>query len=130
MLSGEVKASMTDRRIDGLKVASDISPNDHMFAGDESHYFGVGQSALDGIRCSLYAAQVPTDNVKRILDLPCGHGRILRYLRAAFPEAEIVACDLLRDAVDYCARSFGAIPVYSHEDPRKIPLPEGAFDLI
>ena len=26
-------------------------------------------------------------SVRTILDLPCGHGRVLRYLRAAFPEA-------------------------------------------
>ena len=111
-------------------VIRDISPNDEMFAGDESHYFGVGQSALECVSCSLQAAQLPSKNVRRILDMPCGHGRVLRYLRAAFPEAEITACDLLRDGVDYCATTFGAIPLYSDENPAKIELERDAFHLI
>ena len=61
-------------------------------------------------------------DVKRILDLPCGHGRVLRYLSAAFPEAEITACDIMREGVDFCASTFGAIPVYSQDDPQQIPL--------
>jgi SAM-dependent methyltransferase len=113
------------------EVSRDISPNDEMHvAGRESHYFSVGRSALDCISCSLQAAQLPADKVGRILDLPCGYGRVLRYLRAAFPEAEITACDLLRDGVDYCATTFGAIPVYSDENPEKVQLERDAFDLI
>jgi SAM-dependent methyltransferase len=107
-----------------------ISSNDQMFFGNEDHYFGVGQSALDCINISLQATQKPTSDIKRILDLPCGHGRVLRYLKAAFPEAEITACDLMHDGVDFCASTFGAIPVYSHDDPTKIPLERNAFDLI
>jgi SAM-dependent methyltransferase len=51
-------------------------------------------------------------------------------LRAEFPEAEITACDLLRDGVDFCAANFAAIPVYSDKDPSRIGLPRNAFDLI
>jgi SAM-dependent methyltransferase len=113
------------------EVVRDISANDGMHvAGHESHYFSVGQSALECINCSLQAAPLPADNVHRILDLPCGHGRVLRYLRAAFPEAEIIACDLLRDGVDYCAMTFGAIPLYSVENSANIELERDAFDLI
>jgi SAM-dependent methyltransferase len=98
--------------------------------GRESHYFQVGQSALECISCALEAAELPAETVHRILDLPCGHGRVMRHLRAAFPEAEITACDLLRDGVEYCAATFGAIPVHSDENPEKIELDRGAFDLI
>lgn len=66
---------------------------------------------------------------RSILDLPSGHGRVLRFLRAAFPEAEITACDLLREGVDYCAEAFGATSVYSRPEPEKIELP-GRYDLI
>ena len=48
---------------------------------------------------------------------------------ATFPEAKLVACDISRDAVDFCAQEFGAIPVYSQEDPAAIELP-GPFDVI
>jgi SAM-dependent methyltransferase len=121
---------MTDLTIKKYDIVRTISPNDQMVDGNEDHYFAAGQSALDCINIALQAAQKPASDVRRILDLPCGHGRVLRYLRVAFPKAEITACDLIRDGVDFCASTFGAVPVYSHEDPAKIPLEHKAFDLI
>ena len=45
------------------EVSRDISPNDEMHvAGNESHYFRVGQSALECINCSLQAARLPAGN--------------------------------------------------------------------
>lgn len=113
-------------------VIRTISSNDQMLdpVYGESVYFYCGRSALECISVSLDAATKAVDDVKRILDLPCGHGRVLRYLKAAFPHAEITAGDILRDGVDFNASTFGAIPVYSHDDPMKIPLKHGAFDLI
>jgi SAM-dependent methyltransferase len=69
------------------------------------------------------------DDLMNILDLPCGHGRVLRTLKAAFPEAGITACDLNRDGVDFCARAFGATPVYARKLPEEIQI-ESSFDLI
>ncbi len=106
-----------------------ISPNDQMYVGSQSHYFAIGYSALHAIDVALSAAGKHRGTVKRILDLPCGHGRVCRYLRDAFPRAEITACDLDTDGVDYCAATFRAIPVYSDPTPASIKLP-GAFDLI
>ena len=104
------------------------APDDEMFAGVEEHYLSVGISALRCIRLALLAAGAGTP--RRILDLPCGHGRVLRALRAAWPEAELTACDISRSGVDFCARTFGARPVYSAPDPRSVPLPDAYFDLI
>jgi hypothetical protein len=73
---------MADMTTDGINVVRDISPNDEMFQGDERHYFGVGRSALECIRRSLDAAQVPADKIARILDLPCGYGRVMSAHRA------------------------------------------------
>ena len=81
-------------------VNDTLAPGDEMII-DERQYFNVGRSALECIDICLRAAQMGVFDVKRILDLPCGHGRVLRYLRAAFPEAEITACDILRDGVDF-----------------------------
>jgi SAM-dependent methyltransferase len=53
----------------------------------------------------------------------------MRFLRPAFPQTELVACDLNRDGVDFCARTFGAVPEYSHENVDQIPH-EGVVDLI
>ena len=110
-------------------VSQSVAPEDEMFAGNREHYFGVGDSALRCIELALLAAQKSPRDVKRILDLPCGHGRVLRTLRAAFPGASLTACDLSRHAIDHCAKAFGAEPVHSSEDPKAIPL-SGRFDLI
>lgn len=111
------------------RIIRTISPHEQMFR-DEAHYWAAGRSALEWIDRSLQTADKPCHEVKRILDLPCGHGRVLRYLKAAFPWAEITACDLLKDGVDFCADAFGAQPVYSDEDPTKIHLARDAFDLV
>jgi SAM-dependent methyltransferase len=107
-----------------------ISSNDSMVAGNIAHYFSVGHSAILNIKWALSRALKDSSPPRRILDFPCGHGRVLRYLRAEFPQAEITACDLIRDGVDFCAANFGAIPVYSDKDPSRIALPPNAFDLV
>jgi SAM-dependent methyltransferase len=117
------------RRLAAYKedVDQTVSPNDTMFTGHEGHYFAVGHSGVAAIAVAMGLSG--RTGFERILDLPCGHGRVLRALRAFCPEAEIVACDIDRDGVDFCARTFGAVPLYSEEDPAVIPL-EGSFDLI
>lgn len=107
-------------------VVVDISPNDSMYMNEE-HYFSVGHSALQCIKLAMLAAN--KESFDKILDLPCGYGRVLRMLKAAFPNAKLTACDLDRDAVDYCASVFGTTSVYSNKQPDKI-LFEDKFDLI
>jgi SAM-dependent methyltransferase len=111
-------------------VIRDIAPGDEMFTGEPEVYFSVGWSALRCINISLMAAGTEPASVGTILDLPCGHGRVLRYLREAFPNADITACDLLHDGVDYCAKTFGARPLYSDENPANIAIEANSFDLI
>lgn len=112
-----------------IGVSREVSPGDEMLVENETHYFDVGESALHCIETALFAARREKNSVQTILDLPCGHGRVMRFLKKAFPEARLTACDLNRDGVDYCAKVFGATPVISEVDPRGIPLAE-EFDLI
>lgn len=118
------------RRVEEKGLIKTISPSDAMFAGNYKHYFGVGQSALEFIAISLKAARKPVQDIKAVLDLPCGHGRVLRYLRMMFHDADITACDLDRDGVEFCAAVLGARPVYSSKSPDQIPLDRDSFDLI
>jgi len=109
-------------------VSTAICPTDGMFKPDgQKHYFAVGRSGLECARWALSDAGRP--DPESILDLPCGHGRVLRFLAAAYPKARLTACDLLRDGVDFCADTFSARPVYSQVDPKAIQIPE-RFDLI
>src|SRR5438552_18413641 len=67
-----------------------VSPADGMYKrNDKKHYFAVGRSALACVRMALGEAGAPTP--RSILDLPCGHGRVLRFLHAAYPAAQLTA---------------------------------------
>jgi SAM-dependent methyltransferase len=108
-------------------VESLISPNDGMYKGDGKHYFSVGLSAIRCIDQAIGLASIHAP--QRILDLPGGHGRVLRFLVHRFPKAAITVCDLDTDGVDFCASTFGVNGVYSKQDLSALSL-ENQFDLI
>ncbi len=109
------------------QVETRISAGDGMYTGDGAHYYKVGLSAIRSIEEAIDVAQL--GSVRRILDLPCGHGRVLRFLVRRFPQAEIIASDLDRKGVDFCAKVFGTKAVYSELNLDQFP-PVGQFDLI
>lgn len=117
---------LLDREVPGVDV--EISATERMPLTHPQYYFRVGQSAIRLIRLALLAAG--KTEVRSILDLPSGHGRVLRYLKVAFPGAELTACDILRDGVDFCAARFGATPVYSDLIPSAAMFSARRFDLI
>jgi SAM-dependent methyltransferase len=109
---------------DAGRVDTTISPADTM-PGD--NYLEVGESAA---RCIISAvATSRITSVRRVLDLPCGHGRVLRHLAHLFPRAQIDACDLDTEGVKFCADTFGAHPIQSQEDLTKVAFPD-SYDLI
>ena len=111
-------------------VIREVSPNDVFYKPERaSAYFQVGKSAIRSIQIAMDIANKEKSDIKKILDLPSGHGRTLRYLKAYFPNSSLTACDIIRDAVDFCQKTFDAIPVYSEEDVNKITINE-KFDLI
>lgn len=121
-------AQLLERLLAPLQPTTDaIAPGDTMFDGRLDHYLRVGQSAGQCIATALLAAGSPEP--RTVLDMPCGHGRILRILQAMFPAARFTACDLDRAGVDHCATKLGAVPVYSDVDLAKVDFAE-PFDLI
>lgn len=111
-----------------LAVDRTLAPGDGMVtAGLEEQYFDLGRRALELIHFSSELCDKP--HYPDILDLPCGHGRVLRWLRAHYDYANITACDLDRAGVDFCASQFRANPVYSEPDLRTLPF-KSQFDLI
>jgi SAM-dependent methyltransferase len=111
----------------GRRVSSRISPRDAMYLGELGQYYAVGLSALDCIESAQQAAG--TARPRSVLDLPCGHGRVLRFLVERFPEARFSACDLDQNGVSFCAQTFGATAVVSRADIETLTLDE-RFDLI
>ena len=108
-------------------MIEEISPRDGMWEGDRQEYFEIAASGLECVRKALQAAG--RDSVERILDFGCGHGRVMRALRAEFPGAELTACDLDEDGVRFCMERFGAMGVVSRPEIPLISLP-GSYDAI
>ena len=90
-----------------------IAPGDTMYTTDD-HYFSVAASALRALLAAQESAGL--SKPRRVLDFGCGYGRVMRTLRAAFPQAEILASDLDAGAVAHCATAFGARPVQTSTD--------------
>lgn len=112
-----------DEMWNGLAAAAPTSQRPYM----RLHYSYGGRSAMSNIANALVIAQLGPP--KRILDFPSSHGRVTRYLVKAFPEAEVIAGDVNRGGVDFCASRFGATPFYSDYDLDSVTLP-GNLDLI
>lgn len=87
----------------------------------DSLYFYGGRSALKVCVDALIQANAQLPN--QILDFPCGHGRALRFFRAAFPQADIYASDLLEDGVEFCKTQFAAKGFRSHKDFSQVDFP-------
>jgi len=104
-----------------------VSPQDHMYNTGKDWYFSVGS---DGIRVILRALAISRlGTVNRVLDLPCGHGRVARHLRACFPRADLTFADIETDGVDFCVQRYGGTGVYSQPDLSKVVF-GGGYDLI
>ncbi len=95
---------------------------------DARSYLSIG---LSGIRCIDHALnEVGAGGaVRSVLDFPCGHGRVLRFLRARFPNASITAAEIDTEALEFCRRAFSVDAIESNVDFSKVSLP-GKFDLI
>jgi SAM-dependent methyltransferase len=108
------------------RVSLRLAPDDTMYCHEARHYLGVGLSAM---RCIDRTVRHTQTNVGSILDLPCGHGRVLRFLRAEFGRAHITACDIDPNSVGFCERSFGSVGARSTTELSKLIFPQ-QFDLI
>jgi len=112
-------------------VSDQIAPQEQMPFAHRAHYFCVGDGAVRLLRLALLVSSKSPADLHHILDMPCGHGRVLRSIAAEFPHAHLTACDLLRDGVDFCATTFRATPVYSEVNPKVQLFPDaGRYDLI
>jgi SAM-dependent methyltransferase len=108
-------------------VLETTAPDDWIHDRGRENYYTTGRTTIRRVRLAML--QTRKTEVHRILDFGSGYGRILRQFKAAFPDARLAACDILREAVDFCAETFGAEPIYAADDPGATEL-DGQFDLI
>jgi SAM-dependent methyltransferase len=107
------------------RVITRVAIADDMLTGGPTlrNYFEVGESALAEIKAGIAAAGAPAP--RRILDLPSGYGRVLRHLKAEWPNATLTAMDLDAEAVAFCANTFGARPVVSRQPLWEVDAGDG-----
>jgi SAM-dependent methyltransferase len=94
--------------------------------GNERHYFHVGRSGLFAVVNVLNirgAYRGGDEEIGTILDFGCGHGRVARWLRVAFPNAVIDVTDYNPSAVNWCVDRFAC-----RQAPAAIAA--GFYDLI
>jgi SAM-dependent methyltransferase len=112
---------------ESLEVVQEILPRDPMYAYSPDSYFEAGSRALRCIQLALLTAE--RASVTSILDFACGGGRVLRYLKAAYPEANLTACDLYPRCLAFCAKQFGAQTLVSSARLEDTQI-GGPYDLI
>lgn len=61
---------------------------------------------------------------KRILDLPCGAGRVTRWFRKHYPNATIFATDLSLEEIRFCVDTFSCVAVNPALHIEDYELPE------
>ncbi|MFN2328354.1 MAG: methyltransferase domain-containing protein [Chromatocurvus sp.] len=111
-LDKEALASRFGSRADSYEAATPVQSN-------------MGQSLLDKIQRETVAA-----NVRTILEIGCGTGRLTRELKARFPKAKITAIDISQAMIRH-AREQVPGPEYRVGDAEAyLQLPDQQFDLI
>ncbi|HZX11277.1 MAG TPA: class I SAM-dependent methyltransferase [Acidobacteriota bacterium] len=118
----------------GYKRYPDIPGRIHfndqsLIKNNSDHYKSVGESAVKLIESSLQKSGKILKENANILDFPCGYGRVLRFLKKAFPQANFYGGDVDPRALTFCKKEFNIIPVQSYVNFRKVKFPV-SYDLI
>ena len=110
------------------KVSSQVHRKDGMYEDSALEYLSLGLSAVRVIQEALHSARKERE-LGAILDFPCGHGRVLRFLRLMFPISDITVAEIDSTALDFCRRNFSVTTLLSKKTFSDLSLPQ-RFDLI
>ena len=105
-------------------ILSTIHPKDGMIKQNPKHYLEVGFEACRIIRSLALQSGIDADKPLTFLDLPCGFGRVARWVKAFFPNSSLYVSDVMPDAQSFCASSFEGIEVNCYREIERIKLPE------
>lgn len=108
-----------------LNFEKAISPDDWMCKGQSSFwYFVRGYQALELIHPYI---QKPDG---AILDFGCGHGCVVRMIKAQFPKARVVGQDVNQEWLDWCTENLGIETIKSAEHVSDVSVAPESYDFI
>lgn len=81
-----------------------IHKDDDMFHGSLEHYDSVGNQMADFV---VSAHEIVGNQLSRILELPCGYGRVTRKLVDRFGSDRVFVAELMVPAIEFCVDQFG-----------------------
>jgi SAM-dependent methyltransferase len=107
--------------------AAQIHLDDDMFAGSLEHYESCGKQFARFAQRAAKLADMPSP---RVLELPCGYGRVTRHLVKCFEPAQIEVADIMVPAVDFTTSTFAVSGHYVVDPVNEFRgIPAGAFDV-
>ena len=111
-------------------IDTTIHPEDHMYKGATTgmkEYIAIGRSTIELIYRA--APFLNTLNFDDILDFGCGHGRVARHLKIAFPKSRLHFSDIDQSCWQFCAEQFNGEGFPSVENLDDLEIPK-SYDLI
>jgi SAM-dependent methyltransferase len=109
-----------------------VHRNDLMLEGTSRRcvdaYAEAGRQAVELMKEALAAGGRSFEDVRAVLDLGCGHGRVTRWLVRQVPPQAVTACDIDTEAVMFCAREFQVVPLIGSEDFDSVDF--ATYDLV
>lgn len=88
-----------------------ISPDETMPNKFRNVYDAHGQSFLHLADTVNNLTHIRPGSDYSIMDIPCGHGRVMRAMRTRWPTARILACDQDEMGIAFCEKTFAASPL-------------------
>jgi SAM-dependent methyltransferase len=96
---------------------------------DLAHYVSDARSAMENVEASLHAVRRTWDDVKAILDLPSGYGRVTRFLAQRLGPERVTACDVDRQGVRFCVAELGVAGIVANRNPARTRFPR-RYDVV
>jgi SAM-dependent methyltransferase len=123
------KFGLIPEKLDSLNL--ELSEIDNMYEKwkeyCDEHYFNVGLQALSIIENTRRT--LLKDKYDSILDFGCGFGRVLRFLKAYYPESHITLSELFPEYVEFCSKTFDLDSFQSITNFSALPT-DKKYDLI
>jgi SAM-dependent methyltransferase len=111
----------------GLPVQQPPEDVHAMVRGPSAAAGGVYEADL--VANALTSVGIDVASLEHALDFGCSSGRVLRVLRAAYPETSWHGCDPNERAIEWTSQNLPEIEFFVNGDAPPLPLADGLLDM-